>query len=68
MALNDEAWGKIFDRLCLFPEIKKHGFFSVSADDIKAASDKREPRLLAGQDTKNSLPEILSITYGQFIP
>jgi hypothetical protein len=58
MKLNDEAWGKIFDHLRLLPEIECHGFVYVSADDIKAASDKREPRLLAKQDTKNSRPEV----------
>jgi len=58
MTQNDEAWGKIFERLCLLPEIERHGFVYVSADDIKAASDKREPRLLAKQDTKNSRPEV----------
>jgi hypothetical protein len=58
MTQNDEAWGKIFERLRLLPEIKRHGFVYVSADEIKAASDKREPRLLAKQDTKNSRPEV----------
>jgi hypothetical protein len=50
--------GKIFERLPLLPQIEKTGFVYVSADDIKAASDKREPRLLAKQDAKNSRPEI----------
>lgn len=58
MKLNDEAWEKIFERLHLMPEIERHGFVYVSADDIKKASDKREPRLLAKQDTKSSRPEI----------
>ena len=58
MTQNDEAWGKIFERLRLLPEIEQHGFVYVNADDIKAASDKREPRLLAKQDTKNSRPEV----------
>jgi len=58
MTQNDEAWEKIFERLCLLPEIVKHGFVYVSADAIKAASDKREPRLLAKQDTKNSRPDV----------
>ncbi len=58
MKQNDEAWGKIFERLHLLPEIEHHGFVYVSADDIKAASDKREPRLLAKQDTKNSRPDV----------
>ena len=58
MTQNDEAWGKIFERLHLLPEIEHHGFVYVSADDIKTASDKREPRLLAKQDTRNSRPEV----------
>ena len=41
-----------------FRRLKSHGFVYVSADDIKTASDKREPRLLAKQDTKNSRPEV----------
>ena len=58
MTQNDEAWGKIFDRLPLLPEIEKVGFVYVSAEDIKTASDKREPRLLAKQDTRNSRPNV----------
>jgi len=58
MTQNDEAWGKIFERLPLLPEIEKTGFVYVSAEDIKTASDKREPRLLAKQDTKNSRPDV----------
>ncbi len=26
MTQNDEAWGKIFERLHLLPEIENHGF------------------------------------------
>ena len=58
MTQNDAAWGKIFERLPLLPEIERQGYVYVSADDIKKASDKREPRLLAKQDTKNSRPEV----------
>lgn len=58
MTQNDEAWEKIFERLPLLPEIERQGFVYVSADDIKAASDKREPRLLAKQDTINSRPSV----------
>ena len=58
MTQNDEAWEKIFERLPLLTEIERHGFVYVSADEIKEASDKREPRLLAKQDTKSSRPEI----------
>jgi len=59
MTQNDEAWAKIFDRLCLIPEIDRHGFVSINADDIKKAGYMREPRLLAKQDTRNSRPEVL---------
>jgi hypothetical protein len=58
MSQNDEAWEKIFERLPLLEEIQRKGFVFVSADDIKEASDKREPRLLAKQDTKSSRPEV----------
>lgn len=58
MTQNDDAWDKIFEGLHLLPEIEKHGFAYVTADAIKAASDKREPRLLAKQDTKSSRPEV----------
>jgi hypothetical protein len=58
MTQNDEAWDKIFERLPLLPEIETSGFVYVSAEDIKNASDKREPRLLAKQDTKNSRPDV----------
>jgi hypothetical protein len=58
MTQNDEAWGKIFERLPLVPEIEKAGFVYVTAEDIKIASDMREPRLLAKQDTKNSRPNV----------
>jgi len=68
MTQNDEAWGKIFERLRLLPEIEKHGFVYVSADDIKAASDKREPRLLAKQDTINSRPEIFKHNQLSILP
>src|SRR5208337_2941931 len=58
MTQNDAAWEKIFERLPLMPEIERQGYVYVSADDIKKASDKREPRLLAKQDTRNSRPEV----------
>jgi hypothetical protein len=41
MTQNDEAWEKIFERVCLLPEIEKYGFVHVSAEVIKAASDWR---------------------------
>jgi len=58
MTQNDAAWGKIFECLPLLPEIERQGYVYVSAEDIKKASDMREPRLLAKQDTKNSRPDI----------
>lgn len=58
MTQNDDAWGKIFERLPLVAAIEKAGFVYVTAEDIKKASDMREPRLLAKQDTKNSRPNV----------
>ena len=55
MTKPGEKFSSVF--VC-FRKLKRHGFVYVSADDIKAASDKREPRLLAKQDTKNSRPEV----------
>lgn len=58
MTQNDDAWGKIFERLPLVTAIEQAGFVYVTAEDIKRASDMREPRLLAKQDTKNSRPNV----------
>jgi len=58
MTQNDEAWDKIFEHLPLLSEIDKSGFVYVSAEDIKNASDKREPRLLAKQDTSDLRPKV----------
>jgi len=57
MRQNDGAWEKIFETLRLLPEISKHGFVYVTADEIKDAG-KREPRLLAKLDTNDSRPKI----------
>ena len=57
MTKNDTAWAKIFDSLSLLPKIGQHGFVYITADEIKEAG-KREPRLLAKQDTEKSRPKI----------
>jgi hypothetical protein len=58
MALNDEAWDKIFTTLSLLDDIDHQGFVYVTAVDLKRASGGREPRLLAKIDKKNLRPEI----------
>jgi len=58
MTQNDDAWGKIFNSLPLLSEIEKNGFVYVSAEQLKNASDKREPRLLAKQDTSELRPKV----------
>lgn len=58
MTQDDEAGEKILKRLSLLPEIASTDFSYFSADDIKQAGDKRESRLLAGQDTKSARPKI----------
>lgn len=49
MTQNDEAWGKIFDRLRLMPEIERHGFVYVSAEDIKKRATSGNPGSLPGR-------------------
>jgi len=59
MTQNDAAWKKIFENLpLLLSEINRQGFVYVSAEELKTASNKREPRLLAKQDTNDSRPKV----------
>jgi hypothetical protein len=67
MTQNDEAWGKIFDNLPLLPEIKHQGFVYITADEIKEVG-KREPRLLAKQDTKNDRPKVFKLNNLSILP
>lgn len=74
MNKNDEAWGKIFDKLNIINEITKQGYFKITANQIKNVG-KREPRLMTKFDFSVSRPaifkenkiSILPLTRGSYI-
>ncbi len=71
---NDVAWNKVFEELKLLDSINSDGFALISATTLKEVG-KREPRLMAKQDTLESRPEIfrknnlsiLPITNGEYV-
>lgn len=58
MSLNDEAWELIFQKGSLLKKIKNEGYVYITPNELKELGDKREPRLLAKQDTSNLRPKI----------
>ncbi|RXE57149.1 hypothetical protein ABH15_03235 [Methanoculleus taiwanensis] len=59
MGKNDEAWKSVFENLNLLEQINSKGFVYITADELKGNSgDRREPRLMAKQDTQSSRPAI----------
>lgn len=72
MGLNDDAWGKLFEKYHILDAISRHGAFSISANQIK---EFREPRLMTKFDHKVNLPQIfadnnlaiLPITRGDYV-
>lgn len=57
MSKNDDAWQRYFDNTDTLYEIDTEGFALVQADELKHIA-KREPRLLAKQDTLNTRPKV----------
>ncbi|MES2387069.1 MAG: hypothetical protein V4543_03625, partial [Bacteroidota bacterium] len=57
MTANDAAWALIFKELDIPGALSRSPFFRITANDIKRIG-KREPRLMAKFDTKESLPAI----------
>jgi hypothetical protein len=55
---SDKAWSQIFKSF----KINKHNFddtpFSITAEQIKFATNNQEPRILCKQDTRESRPEV----------
>lgn len=72
MGLNDRAWEQLFTKYRILNEISAHGFFLISAEQIK---EFREPRLMTKFDHKVNLPRIfaenrlaiLPITRGDYV-
>lgn len=55
MTLNNDAWQKLFERYHILDEIRSHGEYIISANQIKTV---REPRLMVKFDHKVNLPSI----------
>lgn len=55
--LNDLAWEQVFSTLPVLQEVKKVGYFDISASDLKAAAN-REPRHLAKIDHESNRPTV----------
>jgi len=55
--LNDVAWEQVFSKLPVLEQVKKVGYFDISASDLKAAAN-REPRHLAKIDYESNRPSI----------
>ena len=54
---NDHAWEKLFQEYNILSHIETHGYFTISASQIKRY---REPRLMAKFDHKINLPQIFA--------
>ena len=55
--MNNEAWEAIFDELKIESELEVQPFFTITAKQINEIG-KREARLMAKFDTKESLPSL----------
>jgi len=55
--LNDVAWEQVFSKLPVLEQVKKVGYFDISASDLKAAAN-REPRHLAKIDYESNRPSV----------
>lgn len=71
MSLIDEKWEILFDKYNIENEIKKNGYFYITADQIR---EVKEPRLMTKFDTRDSLPQvfgnkiaILPVTRGKYV-
>lgn len=59
MRYSDEFWEEAFEKYNIKEQIKNHGYFEITNDNIKNDLSKRfEPRLVTKFDTINSLPKI----------
>jgi len=54
----DKAWRKIFAGAQLSSKLNQHGFFTISANELKKLSGGYEPRLLAKIDFSRSRPKV----------
>jgi len=59
MTSNDAPWAHIFEQLKILEALNKSPFYSITAKQINDIG-KREARLMAKFDTKESLPQIFN--------
>ncbi len=52
MAINDIKWQILFERHRIVEAVNTHGYFDITADQIKTV---REPRLMCKMDFKQSV-------------
>lgn len=55
--LNDIAWEQVFTSLPVLEQVKKVGYFDITATDLKKAAN-REPRHLAKIDYESNRPKV----------
>ena len=55
--LNDIAWEQVFSSLPVLEQVKKVGYFDITATDLKKAAN-REPRHLAKIDYESNRPKV----------
>jgi len=58
MTSYHDAWAAIFDELRIVDEVRRHGYFDISADQIRSISGK-EPRNMAKLDFRETLPPVM---------
>jgi hypothetical protein len=55
--LNDNAWERVFSSVPVLEQVKKFGYFDITASDLKKAAE-REPRHLAKIDYESNRPKV----------
>ena len=58
MALNHDGWDEIFSALPIIERVNAHGFYDLTAVQIKDISN-REARLMAKIDFREQLPRVM---------
>lgn len=53
---NNKAWNDLFEKFNILNEIEIHGFFEITAEQIKKSG--REPRLMTKFDSSENLPDV----------
>ncbi len=57
---NNSAWEKIFRELDIVEQVERAGYFDITAPQIKAHGDHKEPRLMTKVDFRQHLPRVMA--------